>query len=1489
MSNQSPLIVPMVVEAFVVNDSVRLSGNAFMRAQMQYNAMHLFASGQPVLSNNDGNFTSPAVVPSNGVHSSDYYNGVYLKWRLPYAYTHGVQDNISGETIFPPVPNRWLVARYSGDLASRQANAWIVESDYQWPANPSAKNASEAACFYVGAQNKIPYAIPMGRNVALGSWRESGHSLGLTAVAPGNTAFAFYQPQNNNVFSFIDILYDRGKPLPAQTLSYMVFGWLSNDADDPLTHADAANFESILDGLRWSAVSDSGEFANRSLLYGSVNDVKWQTTGKPPGGAPTGSPVSIAVGNNSIEALTALITAQADALDKDIQPELLEAFQLDMIHVLDEPDGAATLAERLHSLAFEKYSGGYTWQIVDAPDANTEVSGSELQKEMTWLAALNTAQANLDEAIRQLSGLQIELYIMWWKFASWDRAYVGSTSIPELSNPDELRKQLDPGTQGGIAQRVKEQADKVRGLHPTVPQGDTPEALEASITAYAAQHDLPASRVLKRSDQPRLYAPNNPVVLIAGAGASGIVEESEDKLLCRFPSQLVTGFHFSTGPITASTPGLTIPQPNLSGVSGVPWSQALATALIQEFFFLDSNNATIVADAIHADKTDIERAMSNPANDIGTYPGGAIQTWQANPWHPLLLLWQATFYPIGYGTPSAPNWIYNGGEFFWTGSGAATKPSQTLGLQGLIQLSPTASLNMKARIKAFLDNNPSLDPEEKAAFDALLEFVETNDSWDLLSQALDGFNSQLGLHIPGVFISPDSTSLTTTPSLPELIAEAAGKAPNLGNIPKNAIPPSLFQPWRSGQFVFLNLLVVDEWGQALWPITPFNYKREVISTPPELTPVGRSNTVPFTIASGPAIARLTPSLASAGGGAFTMTINGAGFASGAEVEWNGNGLTTSFFSSTQITAAVPANLIAASGDINITVISDDHVSPPATFQVVSGPAIGSLSPSVMQAGMSPTAEFPLTVNGSGFEAGSVVKWNGADLETTYSNPTKLIAYVPAHLIATHGRASLTVSTRSGISAPAIFTIAATTAISSLSQTVISAGSPTFYLTLKGVGFEPNTVVRWNNSPLPTTYVDRSNVHAEVPAALVASAGVSNVTAITGHAAIENIPEALIQLPPALLQAARLDFDLISAIDDQIVSGGEHPEADPICGWVLPNHLNQSLVVYDAAGAALGEMAIGIGANEEPQICWTNAPNSPYSSLQQIGAEVRHFGPFLVGLKGQTPKTFQAFIRAIDETLWTTVPMGAVFDQSLAVLLGRPLAMARARVQFKMSGAPAADPSWQFTFAPEPPAVLGYQLPVELGNLPQLNDGLIGYFTSDQYSEFNVVEEAGATPSDYLRPIGRDNNYIYMPPDGKATTYISMLVDPRGSVHATTAILPTMEVALPGDFVDGALAALDVTFRVNGILTDQRVAAPTESTPGETFVLMPVPEETQGEWAWLEYDDAGLASYAIAPNDAVARLSNVAPVLRRGLLQLTSSLTAPTAPKPARSPALPRIR
>jgi hypothetical protein len=1469
MTDAGPLVVPMVVEAFVVNDWVR-EGNPFVRAQMQYGVLQRAGNAQPGLNDRDLNFGNTNPVPPHNVPASDYYNGVYLKWRLPKAFTRGKQDSAASRMHFRCIPNRWIVVRYGGPAGARVASAWIVESDYMWPTNEPqpAMTAAQVSSLYVqGAAGTAPVAAYMGRNVPLGAWKEPGTSQKLTAIAPGNPAFAFYQPRNNNVLSFIDVLGSA----PAETLGYQVFGWFSAPGDDPLADVAKDGFQKVMDELGWTLPKDTDPAlsASWSLLAGYVNGVQWQTADKPPGGTPKGSPVSIAAGNTAVEALTAMVSAQAAKQGAQVDAELLEAFQLDMLDVLDEPDGAARLHEKLHASFFKRFSGGYTWDIVDAPGADP-VSEQELATELAWLALLNQAQATLDADIRLLTSLQVELYEMWWKYTSWPSAYKGQTIVKGPTGAalkrDDLLNQLQPTVAGTIAQRTYAQLQKVIAGQDAVPSGTTEADLKASIQDYANKRGLPASRQLKRSAAPSFYEPNNPVVLIAGAGASGLVPDPE-ATVCRFPAQLVRGFKWQGNDVTASTQGLTVPRPDLSGVSGVPWSSALATALVDEAFFTDPQSATAISAALpNSTVAQVQAAMAS--DPLGTPPAGAVQAWTANPWHPLLLLWQVTYYPIAYGTPAAPNWTFEEGRYVWGGAGV----QQTTSLQGVIQLSPAATFNLAARLEAFLATNPHLDPVELEELQTLLDFVKTQDNdWDVLSQALDGFNEQARLGMSGVFMGPEGSPVSTTPPLATLIGDQDNYPPALGNVPARVIPTSNFLPWRAGQFSFTELIVIDEWGQAVWPIDDSSAKHETVYLPPDMTPVVTSNPVNFTIAARVHLDGVSPGVIAAGGAGTTVTVTGSGFASSATVQWNGTALATTFQSAAQLSAVVPAAQTASAAGAQVTVQSGGATSNAATVTVAGGPAIASLDPSLFQAGTATSAEVALGVSGVGFKPTTVVQWNGTALRTAFASATQLTAAVPANFLAAPGPAAVTVLDGSTTSPAATFTVSPGAAIGSIAPASAVAGSQALTLTVTGVGFEPGAAVAWNGMALVTSFVSPTRLTASVPAADLTTAATATVTEQLGHSVIPAATETFAQVPPALLEPARLDFDLLSATDDSVVFGPSAPAADPVCGWVLPNHLDGSLMAYDSSGTALGEMALGVGASGPAHACWTAAPGSPYQTLAQIAGAIKHFGPFLATLGGQDAATFKAFLAAIDETLWTTVPMGAMFDKSLAVLIGRPLAFVRSRVRFALDGLPYPDPSWQYTFTPQPNVLAGYEFAIELGNVAQLDDGLIGYFTEDAYGQFNVVQQSGAAASTYLHPIGVDGNYVYLPFDGTTQTHLSMLIDPRAPVHATTSILPDVTLDLPARFVDDALAAMDVTFRLNGVLTDQQIAAPSNGGAETTTVRLPLPDEKAGTWTWVEKDVGGWTSYPTAASDATARLTEVPPTLRRGLLQLSAAL------------------
>ena len=83
---------------------------------------------------------------------------------------------------------------------------------------------------------------------------------------------------------------------------------------------------------------------------------------------------------------------------------------------------------------------------------------------------------------------------------------------------------------------------------------------------------------------------------------------------------------------------------------------------------------------------------------------------------------------------------------------------------------------------------------------------------------------------------------------------------------------------------------------------------------------GASNSLTFTINNPkPTVTSISPASATAGGPAFTLTVNGSGFVTTSVVNWNGAPRTTTFSSSTTLTAAISAADIATGGTINVTV------------------------------------------------------------------------------------------------------------------------------------------------------------------------------------------------------------------------------------------------------------------------------------------------------------------------------------------------------------------------------------------------------------------------------------------------------------------------------------------------------------------------------------------------------------------------------------------
>ena len=82
-----------------------------------------------------------------------------------------------------------------------------------------------------------------------------------------------------------------------------------------------------------------------------------------------------------------------------------------------------------------------------------------------------------------------------------------------------------------------------------------------------------------------------------------------------------------------------------------------------------------------------------------------------------------------------------------------------------------------------------------------------------------------------------------------------------------------------------------------------------------------------------AISQLSPSMH--GDPAFSLTVEGANFASGAVVKFNGVAMTTTFDNSGEVKAAIPQSAIATAGIVPVTITN------PATNGKYGTPAVTS--------------------------------------------------------------------------------------------------------------------------------------------------------------------------------------------------------------------------------------------------------------------------------------------------------------------------------------------------------------------------------------------------------------------------------------------------------------------------------------------------------------------------------------------------------------------
>lgn len=315
------------------------------------------------------------------------------------------------------------------------------------------------------------------------------------------------------------------------------------------------------------------------------------------------------------------------------------------------------------------------------------------------------------------------------------------------------------------------------------------------------------------------------------------------------------------------------------------------------------------------------------------------------------------------------------------------------------------------------------------------------------------------------------------------------------------------------------------------------------------------------------------------------------------------------------------------------------------------------------------------------------------------------------------------------------------------------------------------------------------------------------------------------LPPRFVQPARVNLRWLSTTPAGTETG-DTPAATPICGWVIVDNLDGSVLVYDANGRPLGVISDGSEAGLW-QAGWQAAPgNDAATQVWHIdNPHLRQVAQWLVD-KSKGPD-WEATVARIDTALDNIDPEGGAHHEDLAVLMHRPLAVVRAQLSVSLAGRPSIHQGEHALFtdvrthARRTDRFEDVLVPVRLGAHERANDGLVAYW---QETANHRLGADHWPQSEKVAPI------LIAPASHRDPHVLTMLVDPLAEVHATSGVLPTKSITIPASMYAAQLKRMELTFRSLGpILTNMgRLDLPLPVEPG--FV-----------WSWLERDDRGWSS------------------------------------------------
>lgn len=340
------------------------------------------------------------------------------------------------------------------------------------------------------------------------------------------------------------------------------------------------------------------------------------------------------------------------------------------------------------------------------------------------------------------------------------------------------------------------------------------------------------------------------------------------------------------------------------------------------------------------------------------------------------------------------------------------------------------------------------------------------------------------------------------------------------------------------------------------------------------------------------------------------------------------------------------------------------------------------------------------------------------------------------------------------------------------------------------------------------------------------------------------PVRYVMLPPRLVQPLTLSAFLADASGAEISESLLTPETSPVCGYLVTNYLNHSIMVY----TALGVHACSISLTQTGAgILLQNAPLMPQTPVPPPDLDPQ-MTAFLLSLLQKGPKALSDLLSLLDQRQ-LMIRTGA-HARCHTEYFGSPVAMFRLSLRLVLYGDPEGyrhvdGETMDVTCRTD---ITALSVPVQIGQPDDPQDGVYGFFENGDYNCFHSFPEV-VSNSGYLQ--GNDQVALSLKPESPAEI-LTLLADPYGEIHLVTGILPVKTLRIPDRLTTSQLDALSVSY----------FSAPVLS--GESLAGIPVPHSDSVAYSWCAVSrERNEPLRPLSPSDPTAVFPSEKLYLREG--------------------------